>query len=67
MQKAKELYQEYKKIETELVNQYCQIKLAKPLTPLPKLSKVIWRYQTLRFGWQEIAKKLSSNKFFQEG
>lgn len=57
-QYAREIYQEYYSQGQTLVNTFCQIKNVRPLEPLPKLSREIWKVQTLAWFWANVAKVL---------
>jgi hypothetical protein len=53
---ANDIFKEYWQKSQDLTNTYCQLKQQRPLEPLPKLSREIWKVTTLASLWASVAK-----------
>lgn len=67
MQTAKEIYIEYQKKAQHHVNYYCQLVDVKPFNDFSEQKRFTEKIICLAWLWKNIAEKLASYKYYQEG
>lgn len=63
---AQQNYNEYFRQARTLINTYCQIRTVRPMEPLPKLSREIWRLQALVWIWAVIVRANGDQRYMGE-
>lgn len=64
---AKEWFQHYKKVSSDLINTYCQARDNNPFDTFPEIAKAIWRTNVCLELWRMIAMKNEERRYYQGG